>query len=506
MFLVDRTFTSSKWRFFISWSLLGLLYLVVLYVRRVYFHPLSKFPGPRLAALSRWYEFYFDVIKGGTLIKQFPALHQQYGSIVRISPEQLHVNDPEFYREVYNQQTNYFKAPYFYQGFGLPGSLLFNLDPNNHRIQRKVLNPMFSAQSMDRMSAGVGDKVEQAVCLMERSRGKPLDIQALLRCINADIMIKILTGSSSNFVGSNDPCPPLLTTLNTFINHGPLMKQFPLLPVIALQLPSFLSGKLVPGYVQFRKDCAIWIKNIAERREKGVTTDDDGNSTLLDVLLEPSPDKSYEVPAMKDLIDHTFTFVGAGVDTTAYTLSFAIFYILRNEGVLEKLRKELHGFPRDTSGRFEWKHVSNLPYLTAVFRESLRLSSVVPGILPRVVPSSGCYVGERFIPAGTIVSISHRTIHDNPTLFPEPEKFIPERWLGEKGKELEKWHVSFSKGPRHCIGMNLVYLIGHLSLANFFGRLSMELFETDESSMEWLDRSQAMNKSNVKVRVKPLAV
>ncbi|MCJ1264415.1 hypothetical protein MMC22_004286 [Lobaria immixta] len=308
------------------------------------------------------------------------------------------------------------------------------------------------------------------------------------------------------------------------------MKQFPLLTVIALQLPSFLSGKLVPGYVQFRKDCAIWIKNIAERREKGVTTDDDGNSTLLDVLLEPSPDKTYEVPAMKDLIDHTFTFVGAGVDTTTYTLSFAIFYILRNEGVMEKLRKELHGLQRDTSGRFEWKQ-------TAVFRESLRLSSAVPGILPRVVPSSGCYVGERFIPAGTIVSISHRTIHDNPTLFPEPEKFIPERWLGEKGKELEKWHISFSKGPRHCIGMkyvitwspnipsfivkyseaghlltwmilafSLVYLIGHLSLANFFGRLSMELFETDESSMEWLDRSQALNKSNVKVRVKPLAV
>lgn len=56
------------------------------------------------------------------------------------------------------------------------------------------------------------------------------------------------------------------------------------------------------------------------------------------------------------------------------------------------------------------------------------------------------------------------------------------------------------------LAVSLVYLIGHLSLANFFGRLSMELFETDESSMEWLDRSQAMNKSNVKVRVKPLAV
>lgn len=111
------------------------------------------------------------------------------------------------------------------------------------------------------------------------------------------------------------------------------------------------------------KDCASWIKKIAERREKGVFTDQDGNLTLIDVLLEPNPDKSYEVPAAKDLIDHTFAFVLAAVDTTAYTLSCAIFYVLRNEGVLEKLRQELHGVLRDTSGRFEWKHVSNLPYL-----------------------------------------------------------------------------------------------------------------------------------------------
>ena len=53
----------------------------------------------------------------------------------------------------------------------------------------------------------------------------------------------------------------------------------------------------------------------------------------------------------------------------------------------------------------------------------------------------------------TIVSISTRTIHDNPDLFPEPGSFKPERWLGEKGKELERWNVAFSKGTRNCIGI-----------------------------------------------------
>ena len=111
------------------------------------------------------------------------------------------------------------------------------------------------------------------------------------------------------------------------------------------------------------KDCAGWIRKVAERREKGIMTDQDGNLTLIDVLLEPNHEKNYEVPALKNLIDDIFIFVMAGVDTTAYTLSCATFYVLSNERVLEKLRRELHGVPRSTTGRFEWKHVSNLPYL-----------------------------------------------------------------------------------------------------------------------------------------------
>ena len=116
MFLTDRNLT--LWELFKPLSLLSLFYVAILYVQRAYFHPLSKFPGPRLAGLSRWYEFYYDVIKSGSFTKKLPALHQKYGkfmssiarskcsyadgfvgAIVRIQPEHLHVNDPEFYRE-----------------------------------------------------------------------------------------------------------------------------------------------------------------------------------------------------------------------------------------------------------------------------------------------------------------------------------------------------------------------------------------------------------------------
>ena len=95
------------------------LYLVGFVVTQLYLHPLSRFPGPRIAAVTRWYEFYQDVICDGGYVKYYPMLHKKLGwssipeesqmpcsltfhpagPIVRIAPNHLHINDPEFYNE-----------------------------------------------------------------------------------------------------------------------------------------------------------------------------------------------------------------------------------------------------------------------------------------------------------------------------------------------------------------------------------------------------------------------
>ena len=105
------------------------------------------------------------------------------------------------------------------------------------------------------------------------------------------------------------------------------------------------------------------------------------------------------------------------------------------------------------------------------------MSMPVPGCLPREVPPEGVNVGGAFLPGGvsdevyevhiqenfrqlnrfqTVVSMSHISIQMNENIFPSPEKFIPDRWLGDEGSSLERWNVAFSKGPRQCIGMKYV--------------------------------------------------
>jgi cytochrome P450 len=79
---------------------------------------------------------------------------------------------------------------------------------------------------------------------------------------------------------------------------------------------------------------------------------------------------------------------------------------------------------------------------------------LVPGRLPRTVPAGGLYVPsvQKTIPEGYVVGLSHLAIHFDPEIFQRPDEFLPERWIGESGKELSHWLLAFSKGRTDCIG------------------------------------------------------
>ena len=81
--------------------LLTCCYVLYLAISRLYLSPVASIPGPRLAALSFWYEFYYDVILRGRYTWKIAELHEQYGPIIRINPFEVHIHDPDFYDELY---------------------------------------------------------------------------------------------------------------------------------------------------------------------------------------------------------------------------------------------------------------------------------------------------------------------------------------------------------------------------------------------------------------------
>ena len=164
--------------------------------------------------------------------------------------------------------------------------------------------------------------------------------------------------------------------------------------------------------------------------------------------------------------------VGAGTETTAWTLTATLFYTLHDADILLKLQRELGNAIPNVEERVPSRALETLPYLNAVICEGLRLSYGVATRLQRVNPNGPLLFRSKVksaagsvqeisydIPAGTPVGMTSVMIHMNPELFPRPREFDPERWLdanGKRDRSLEKYLLSFSKGSRQCIGIKSV--------------------------------------------------
>jgi len=139
--------------------------------------------------------------------------------------------------------------------------------------------------------------------------------------------------------------------------------------------------------------------------------------------------------------------MAAGIDTTGDGLCFLMWHLSQPEGMAfqAKLRDEL----RSNSGAA----LGELQYLDAIVKEGLRCWPPIPMSLPRYVPKGGRTIQGFEIPAGTIVSCQAWSLNRLEDVFPEPEKFLPERWLSQKGTyERNALFFSFAQGGRGCIG------------------------------------------------------
>ncbi|KAJ0412945.1 cytochrome P450 [Aspergillus carlsbadensis] len=131
----------------------------------------------------------------------------------------------------------------------------------------------------------------------------------------------------------------------------------------------------------------------------------------------------------------------------------------------------------------------------------MRLYPAIPGPLPREVPPDGIHVGNYVLPGGTIVSSSLVSLHYKPTIFPEPERFKPERWLGEARADLVEWWNPFSRGPRSCLGRQIAWHELTTFIALLFWRFDLELYQSDERNLQWTDHMFTKLQAPVQVKI-----
>ncbi len=181
--------------------------------------------------------------------------------------------------------------------------------------------------------------------------------------------------------------------------------------------------------------------------------------------------------SMDRLVEEGQTLIAAGTITTAHHLRTITFHLLDQPDILRKLKDELSEAMPDPKDLPPLQQLERLPFLTAIISEGMRVAYGVTSRLPRVAHEPLKF-HEWTIPPHTPISMTSVFTHDNEELFPEPQRFNPNRWLDAKGKGKEKYLMNFSKGTRTCLGMNLAYAELYMTLAAIFRRFDLELYET----------------------------
>ncbi|WP_267241549.1 cytochrome P450 [Streptomyces sp. PR69] len=342
-------------------------------------------------------------------------------------------------------------GPFFDKARVLFGSSLPMAGWREHRWQRRQMQPAFQPDRIERYAVVMGEEIDR---MTDRWRpGQRLDVSAALTTLT----LRIVTRSVLAAEAEDEAVADVQHSLHTVIDGIYQRVMLPLGPLY--RLPT-------PGNRRYRRACDRLHRAIdgiiAERRARPGDGDD-----LVAMLLAAHDDDTGEPMSDEDIRDQLMVMIGAGFETTANTLSFAFWLISQHPEVEERLHAEAD---RTLAGRTATPgDLGGLTFAQRVISEVLRLYP--PGwFFTRVTTAETTLAGCQ-LPAGTALLYSAYLLQHRPELFPDPERFDPDRWLDRPADSLPRGtHVPFGGGNRKCIGDQFALIEMTMALASVCGR------------------------------------
>ncbi|KAK0638431.1 Cytochrome P450 monooxygenase FUS8 [Lasiodiplodia hormozganensis] len=424
----------------------SVVYATASCIYNIFFHPLRKIPGPPLARLSRLWSRLGNLRGQKSFL--IHAAHQHYGPVVRVGPNELSFASPSATKEIYNTSSDAFvkEASFYHAKRVYHEEHLFSFrDPDAHKQRKKLLQRGFSQAALLDFEPHISSKIG---CMLDQwarrsAGGEPLNAVPWAHWIGFDIVYHLMFDEDPGCVANGEEhwvvkCLRSWRPTFAFKEFVPQLEQW---------------GPYVPGRVGgYFRDVREWknycVDLVRRWRAQGTRTPFLQNALHgKDAFLgRPLTDSELAEECMGGM------FGGSG--TTANTFVYVLWAVLRRPEVAGKLRRELKmAFGEDRRAVPAGVDCAKLPYLQAVINETLRCYPTIIATKPRTALRDTVVAGVA-IPKGTTVGSQNYTVLRDATAFPDPENFLPERWLEKEGDELRKEAFTpFSVGPRSCIGI-----------------------------------------------------
>lgn len=308
------------------------------------------------------------------------------------------------------------------------------LDDSAHLEQRKLMLPPFHGERLRGYRERIATIAREEIASWPR--GRPLRLWPRMQAITLRVIVSTVFG-----VEGRERQERVIRLLGPFLDRISHPAGF-VLPTV---LGPYRVGRLRSFRSWIDPIRAVLMEEIAGRRADPRPA---GRDSILDLLVEARHEDGRPI-SDEQLRDELMTLLVAGHETTATALAWAIERLVRHPDKLDRLTAEA------VAGEDA--------YVDAVVKETLRLRPVIP-IVGRVLKEP-MEIGGRQLPSGTLVAPCIYLVHRRPDVYPEPSRFLPERFLDRKPGTYT-W-IPFGGGVRRCLGASFA----ELEMATVLGEL-----------------------------------
>lgn len=418
----------------------------------------NRLPGPVIPAwtqtITNLLPWRVDFDSLGYMLQQARKFGNFYAMWIGDKPIYV-VSDPKLAREILVERPNEFhKAALVKDALDpIAGNGLFANEGDFWRRQRKLAQPAFHHA---RIEAYGTTMVQQTVELLAGWQpGEKRDIAEEMTKLTLGIVNKTLFNvdvrAQAEHIGALMTI--ILAGTNDRINsYNPIWGR--------------LFKRNARRELAARQELFAIIESIIA--EHGVQGEDKGD--LLSMLLAARDDDGNPM-SKQQLRDEVITLFIAGHETTANALAWAFYLVAQDPAVEARLLQELaplQGTPPTM------RDLAQLPYSEQVIKEAMRLYPPAGGVTRQ--PIHDIELGGYGIAKGSTIAISTYVMHHDPALYPDPERFDPDRFTAENEAKLPKYaYLPFGGGPRVCIGNSFAMMEARLILLTVLQRFSLHL-------------------------------